>query len=224
MFVLSQVPAFLDVNSVFFSVLGYPVSYVEFIGATTGLVSVLLAAKSNIWTWASGLINVVCFFLIFYQVQLYSDMFLQVYFFAASIYGWIIWSRQNKQAENPIRVLNRKQRIVLAVMILFSTVLLGFFIQNIHTIFPNIFQKPASYPYVDTFIAVLSVLATILLAKRILENWFLWIIVDILSVGLYAAKDVVLISVEYLIFLCLASFGFYNWYKLKRDENRIGIR
>ena len=54
MSVLSQIPVFLDVNSVFFSILDYPVSYVEFTGATTGLVSVLLAAKSNIWTWASG--------------------------------------------------------------------------------------------------------------------------------------------------------------------------
>jgi len=221
MFALSQIPALLDVNSVFFSVLDYPVSYVEFIGATTGLVSVTLAAKSNIWTWASGLINVACFFLIFYQVQLYSDMFLQVYFFAASIYGWIIWGRQNQHEENPIRVLSRKQKIVLTMIIVFSTALLGFFIRNIHTIFPNVFQKPASYPYIDTFIAVLSVLATILLAKRILENWYLWIVVDILSVGLYAAKSVMLISIEYFIFLCIASFGLCNWLRLKNDEKRI---
>ena len=222
MSVLSQIPVFLDVNSVFFSILDYPVSYVEFTGAITGLVSVLLAAKSNIWTWASGLINVACFFLIFYQVQLYSDMFLQVYFFAASIYGWIIWSKQNKKAENPIRVLSGRQKIALAAIIIFSTAALGFFIQNIHAIFPNAFQKPASYPYIDTFIAVLSVLATILLAKRILENWFLWIVVDVLSVGLYAAKSVMLISIEYFIFLCLASFGLYNWLKLRNDEKRIG--
>jgi len=224
MFAFSQIPAFLDVNSVFFSVLDYPVSYVEFTGAITGLVSVLLAAKSNIWTWASGLINVACFFSIFYQVQLYSDMFLQIYFFAASIYGWIIWSRQNKQEENPIRVLTRHQKIVLAATIIFSTAALGFFIQNIHTVFPNFFQKPASYPYIDTFIAVLSVLATILLAKRILENWYLWIVVDVLSVGLYAAKNVMLISIEYIIFLCIASFGLYNWLRLKNDEKRISAR
>lgn len=216
-----QIPALLDVNSVFFSVWNYPVSYVEFVGATTGLVSVALAAKSNIWTWASGLLNVACFFLIFYQVQLYSDMFLQVYFFAASIYGWVIWSRQNKQAENPIRVLTRRQKIVLTATIIFSTATLGLFIQNIHQIFPVVFPKPASYPYIDTFIAVLSVLATVLLARRILENWFLWIIVDIFSVGLYAAKGVMLISIEYGVFLCLASFGLYNWRRLKNDEERI---
>lgn len=218
----SQLAEIFDVNTIFFTFLGYPISYVEFVGTTTGLVSVLLAAKSNIWTWATGLINVACFFLIFYQVQLYSDMFLQVYFFATSIYGWILWSKQNKQDENPIRLLSQKQRIVLTTIIFFSTFLLGTLIKNIHIILPNIFQKPASYPYVDTFIAVLSVLATILLAKRILENWFLWIVVDILSVGLYALKNVKLISIEYFIFLCIASFGFYNWYKL-RDENRIGV-
>jgi len=223
MFVSSQIPNFLDVNSVFFTILDYPVSYVEFIGTTTGLISVLLAAKSNIWTWAAGLVNVACFFLIFYQVQLYSDMFLQVYFFAASIYGWIIWSRQDKQKENPIQLLSRKQRIFLLLTIIFSTLVIGFFIQNIHSIFPSIFQKPASYPYIDTFIAVLSILATILLAKRILENWFLWIIVDVLSVGLYALKSVRLISIEYFIFLCIASFGLFNWLKLRKDEKRISV-
>lgn len=217
----SQITELFNVNTIFFKVLGYPISYVEFVGTTTGLVSVLLAAKSNIWTWAIGLVNVACFFLIFYQVQLYSDMFLQIYFFITSIYGWIIWSKQNEKKEISIRLLSRKPRVVLALIIFFATLLLGTLIKDIHTILPSVFQQPASYPYIDTFIAVLSVLATVLLAKRFLENWILWIAVDVLSIGLYALKGVKLISIEYFIFLCIASFGFYNWYKLRRNENGI---
>lgn len=213
---VAHLAEFFDVSKIFFTVLDYPVSYVEFVGTTTGLASVLLAAKANIWTWATGLINVACFFIIFYQVQLYSDMFLQVYFFAASIWGWIIWNRQNNAPEHPIQILSRKQKIVGVLLVVSSTVLLGLLIKNIHLILPEVFAKPASYPFLDTFVAVLSVVATVFLARRILENWVLWILVDVLSVGLYAAKGVRLIAIEYFIFLCIASFGFYNWQRLRK--------
>ncbi|MEZ5427432.1 MAG: nicotinamide riboside transporter PnuC [Pyrinomonadaceae bacterium] len=208
-----MITRFFDINTVFFTILDYPVSYVEFIGTVSGLVSVWMAARSNIWTWPIGLINVAAFFLIFYQVQLYSDMFLQVYFFAMSIYGWIAWSRQNRSQENPIRFLSARERTGLIVLLIVSTALFGTLIKNIHSILPDVFVKPAAYPYLDTFIAAMSILATVFLARRILENWVLWITVDVLSVGLYFAKNVLLISIEYFIFLCLASFGFYNWYK-----------
>jgi nicotinamide mononucleotide transporter len=220
---ISQFSNLFDINSIFFTVLDYPISYVEFVGTVAGLISVWLAAKSSIWTWATGLVNVVCFFVIFYQVQLYSDMFLQAYFFAMSIYGWIIWGKQDKKEENPITTLSNKSRIYFALIIVFSTVVFGTLMLNIHTILPSIFAKPASFPYLDTFTTVLSILATIFLAKRIFETWILWIVVDILSIGLYATKGIMLISIEYVIFLGLASYGFYNWYKLQKDEKRIGL-
>jgi nicotinamide mononucleotide transporter len=219
---LSQLSNLFDINSIFFTVLDYPISYVEFIGTVAGLVSVWLATKSNIWTWATGLVNVVFFFVIFYQVQLYSDMFLQGYFFAMSIYGWITWRKQDQAEENPITTLSNKNRIYFAVIIAVATAIFGTLMLNIHTTLPGIFSKPASFPYLDTFTTVASILATIFLARRIFETWILWITVDILSIGLYATKGIMLISIEYVIFLCLASYGFYNWYQLQKDEKRIG--
>lgn len=216
--ILTHISDLFSIETIFFELLGYPVSYLEFAGAVSGLVSVYYAARSNIWTWATGLVNVTCFFLIFYQVQLYSDMFLQAYFFAASVYGWAVWNKQDKQPQNPIRTLSNKQRMTGALLLLGSTLLIGTLIANIHLYFPRIFTKPASFPYLDTFISVLSVLATLLLARRILENWILWIVVDILSTGLYAVKSVKLIAIEYVIFFCIASFGLYNWLKLLKDE------
>ena len=213
----------LDINSVFFNVLNYPVSYVEFVGTFAGLISVWLAAKSNIWTWPTGLVNVVCFFVIFYQVQLYSDMFLQAYFFAMSIYGWIVWSKQNQLEVNPITLLSNKARILSVLILIVATAVFGTLMLNIHTILPAVFAKPASFPYLDTLTTVASILATVFLAKRIFESWILWIAVDIISIGLYATKGIMLISIEYVIFLCLASYGFYNWYILLRDDERIGI-
>lgn len=202
-------------------IFGYPLSYVEFIGTATGLLSVWLATKSNIWTWPTGLLNVTCFFLIFFQVRLYADMFLQLYFFVTSIYGWVVW--HNRTGYNMIDILSKNQRIKLLGVLVVSTAIIGVIVKNIHLIFPLVFSKPASYPFLDTFVAVLSIIATILLAQKKIENWWLWIIADVISVGLYAKKMVLFISIEYFVFLCLASVGLLMWLKIMRNEKRLSI-
>ncbi|MES2764625.1 MAG: nicotinamide riboside transporter PnuC [Bacteroidota bacterium] len=212
-----------DINNIFLKVFNYPISYIELIGTLSGLISVWLATKSNIWTWPIGLINVICFFAIFYQIHLYSDMFLQLYFFITSIYGWIIWQKQNKSPTLPITTLTHTHRIVLAVSIVLCTLIVGIFVKNIHVVFPSIFKHPASYPFIDTFVAILSIMANFLLARRKLENWILWIAVDVISVWLYFKKSIMLISIEYVIFLFLATLGLISWLKLI-NENRIGTR
>jgi nicotinamide mononucleotide transporter len=212
----------IDITNTFITVYGYPLSYVEFVGTFTGLISVWFAARSNIWTWPIGLINVVCFFLIFFQVQLYADMFLQIYFFITSIYGWIIW--YNKKGEGNIEWLNNKTRVTMLAIIISSTIVLGLVVKNIHLLLPSVFSKQASYPFPDAFVATLSIVATILLAKKKTENWILWIIADVISVGLYAKKSVMFITIEYVIFLCLASVGLITWGKIMQNENRTCIR
>ena len=207
------------IENTLITIYGYPLSYIEFVGTATGLVSVWFAMRSNIWTWPVGLINVTCFFLIFFEVRLYADMFLQVYFFITSIYGWLIW--YNKSDYKEINILSKNQRVVVLIVIILSTLVIGFGVKNIHLIFPVIFTKPASYPFLDTFVAVLSIIATILLAQKKLENWVLWIIADIISVALYAKKMVMFISIEYLVFLFLASAGLIMWLKIMRYENGI---
>lgn len=170
-----------------------------------------------------GLINIICFFIIFYQVNLYSDMFLQVYFFCISIYGWVQWAG-HRQLDNPVILLSLKQRQLLAIVIIASTVIFGFVVKNIHHLLPRLFPLPATFPFVDTFIAVCSIVANALLAKRVLENWALWVLVDFICVFVYALKHVLFISLEYGILLIIAVYGFYGWiglYKQVRDRGKI---
>jgi nicotinamide mononucleotide transporter len=216
----------ISISNIMVTLYGYPLSYIEFAGTITGLFSVWFATRSNILTWPVGLINVTCFFIIFFQVHLYSDMFLQVYFFIVSIYGWMVWHNANEKESDQILItlLTLSQRIRWIVVIVISTITIGFIVKNIHLIFPIIFNKPASYPFIDAFVAVLSIIATILLARKKIENWILWILVDIISVGLYFKKDVLFISMEYVIFLCLAVWGLLLWLKLLPNEKRLGFR
>ena len=217
---LSSLYALFDVRETFFTVFDSPVSYVEFIGTILGLISVFLAARANILTWPTGIANAIFFLVIFYQIHLYSDMFLQMYFCCMGVYGWFSWKYNADHQQSAIRTLSNKERLLLAAFIAVVTLVIGTLISQIHLIFPQVFDHPASYPHLDTFIAISSILATILLARRIFETWVLWVTVDITSIGLYSAKGVKLIAIEFVIFLALAMLGIYSWYKLwsKREE------
>ena len=211
-----------DINNTLIKVFEYPLSYVEFIGTFSGLISVWLATKQNILTWTTGFINIICFFAIFYQVHLYSDMILQIYFFITSVYGWITW-RYQKQIKKPISILSMNKRILFCVVIIISTIIFGFLVKNIHLLLPKIFEHPASFPFVDTFIAITSIIATVLLAKRILENWVCWIIVDLVCVFVYLKKNILFISIEYGIFFLIACYGFFLWIKSNKNGKRFNI-
>jgi nicotinamide mononucleotide transporter len=209
---------FFDVRETFFTILGSPVSYVEFIGTVLGLISVFFAARANILTWPTGIANAIFFLVIFYQIHLYSDMFLQMYFCGMGVYGWFSWKRRAKQDHGAIRTLSNRNRLLIAALIVVVVIVVGTLITQIHLLLPQIFDHPATYPYIDTFIAISSILATILLARRIFETWLLWIAVDITSIGLYSVKGVKLIAAEFVIFLALAVLGIYSWNRLWKSR------
>jgi len=215
---LSSVSALFDVKETFFTVFENNVSYVEFIGTLLGLISVFLAARANIFTWPTGILNAIFFLVIFFQIHLYSDMFLQMYFCGMGVYGWFSWKYKAAHQQSAIRTLSNADRLRLAMLIATVTLLIGTLISQIHLILPQIFDHPATYPYIDTFIAISSILATILLARRIFETWVLWVTVDVTSIGLYSVKGVKLIAIEFIIFLCLAMLGVFSWYRLWKEK------
>lgn len=204
--------SYFYIDNTFFTLLDYPISYLEFFGTIAGIIAVWLAAKSNILTWPIGLINIGLFFIIFFQVQLYSDMFLQVYFFGISIYGWYNWIYE-KKINIPIKVLELKYILFLTIGTLGLSLIFGFFIKNIHSIWPQVFTKPAAYPYTDSFVTIASIVANTLLAKRYFENWIIWIIVDIICIFLYAFKEIIFVSFEFFIFLLIAIYGHWSWWR-----------
>lgn len=196
-----------------FSIWEYPVSRIEFISVLAGIVAVYLAARERIMTWPIGLINISTAFFIYYSVHLYSDMFLQLYFFGIGVYGWWFWTKEQRTAI-PLKWLSQSSRVILAIIILICSVLLGYAVSQLHLYFPSVFEHEASYPYADTLVAVGSIVANTLLAKRYIENWILWILIDVICVYLYIQKELFLIAAEFFLFLGLASYGLYSWVKL----------
>ncbi len=206
-----------DISIPVFRVFGYPMSLVELTGTSFGLISVWLATKANIHTWTTGLINIVLFFIIYYQVQLYSDMFLQVFFFGATFLGlWQWMHKKPEQDDKKITMLSSGERILYGLVMALGTVFLGKLISGIHIYLPGLFPRAATYPFADAFTTVLSITATFFMAYKKVECWILWILVDVVSIYLYFQKEILFISMEYIVFLILASYGLVEWKKAYR--------
>lgn len=213
--------SFFDINNVFFHIMGYPMSYLEFFGTIAGAIAVWLSAKANVWSWPIGLINVSLFFFLFYQVQLYPDMFLQLFFFVTNLLGWWRWKHPKKDEEDrkhELRVsyMPIKQMLVLSGVGLTGTILFGLFASRLHEIFPYIFSKPSAFPYLDSFVTVMSVVATFLMIQKKVECWILWIMIDALATYLYLSKGIKFVAIEYFAFCFIAAFGLWNWVKEER--------
>ncbi len=202
-----------DINTILFEALGYRMSLLELLAALTGLTAVWLAARSNILTWLFALINAVLFFILFYQVNLYSAMALQVFFFCNAVYGWYNWRQSDSGDKKPVTVLIHKQRVIWLAVIMLGAIALGTVMSRIHLWLPDLFPERATFVYTDAMVAVMSIAASVLLAKLKLENWILWILVNLSSVAMYAMKGVMLVSLQYVIFLFMASYGFVEWKK-----------
>jgi len=221
---------FFNIDNTFFTLWEYPMSYLEFFGTIFNIICVWLVSRNNIWNWPIGIIGVIFFASLFYQIQLYSDLIEQFYFLVTGFYGWWAWSyykKKNKsdddKKEFKITRSSIKQNSLYVGIVIVGTLIMGYVMGNIHIYFPNVFLLPASFPYLDAFTTVLSFTATILMIFKKIESWPLWILVDIIGIGLYFAKGVVFVSLLYVIFLVLASKGLYNWIKIyKSYENKKG--
>jgi len=191
-------------------------SYLEFFGVLTGGVAVWLSAKGNIWSWPLGIVNVTLTFFLVFQVQLYPDMFLQIFFFITNLIGWWRWTHPDKGEEdkkNELRVSRMpvKKLILLSGLTIIGTVAFGTFAKNLHDLFPKAFSMPSAYPYWDSFVAVISITATYLMVQKKVECWVAWIVADVIATILYFSKGVLFLSFEYFVFCLIAAFGFWKW-------------
>lgn len=217
-----------SVDTVFFTIWDYPMSYIEFVGTVLYLLSVWLIVKKNMLTWPVGIVSVILYGVLFYQIQLYSDTIEQFYYLGTSLYGWTFWSRNREGKREGAGAVHSRQAVdfrysasktllIWSSITLVLTLCLTVFMGNIHEILPRIFPLPASYPFLDALTTVMSFVAMFLMAQKRIESWIYWIVVDVIGVGLYYVKSVKFISLLYLVLLGLAVRGFYEWH---RDRSR----
>ncbi len=216
---------FFDINHIFFNVLGYPMSYLEFFAVIFGLIAVALSAIANIWSWPIGIINVILSAFFYYQIQLYPDMFLMVFFFVTNMLGWWRWAHpkpgeEDRKHELKVSFMKRTHFILLLAAGIAGTYLIGSLAANLHEWFPFLFNLPSAYPFIDSFILVMSVITTFLMVQKKIECWIIWIIIDVVATYLYFLKEAKFFGVEYLIFTIIAAFALWNWSREYKSYSR----
>lgn len=182
----------------------------EIIGVISGFICVYLASKEKIGTWLFGLINCVCLFILFYKARLYAEVILQIFFFVTNIYGWINWVKEQK-AQKPIKNLSERHRWILCITMILLGTIMGLIIARLHIYIPTWFANPAEFAYFDSFIAIMSIIATILLVKRYVDSWQIWMLIDILCVYVYFSEGLYLLGVQYFVFMLIATQGYINF-------------
>jgi nicotinamide mononucleotide transporter len=177
----------------------------EIIGVAFSLWAVYLTVRRNIWCWPLGIIGVVASAIVFYKSKLYSDMWLQVFFIVTGFQGWYYWLHGGRdRAELPITRLTKQQIALLIPGTAVAVALVGAFFSRF---------TDAHLPYWDATASGMSVVAQILLMRKKLENWHLWIIVDVLYVYIYYRKELYLFTGLYAVFIVLAVGGLMAWLK-----------
>lgn len=178
-------------------------STLELVAAIIGATSVYLSVRQNIWSWPTAIVNVALYAVVFYQARLYAEMGLQVIFGVLSVYGWYQWLHGGEnRTELRVTRTSRQLGAVLAGIALTGGLTLGLILQA---------TTNASLPILDSFLASTSLVAQWMMTRKKLENWLVWIGVDVLYVGMFAYKGLHVTAVLYAVFLALAVRGYADW-------------
>ena len=180
-------------------------SILEWIAAIAGAISVYLSARENIWSWPTAIVNVGLYIIVFRRTGLYSDMGLQVVYLALSIYGWYEWlyGGKNRSTLRVSRASAREWLIATPVALLFWLLLARY-----TATLPGV-----ALPYLDSGLTTVSLVAQWMMTRKILENWVLWIVADVVYVPMYVYKGLPVTAALYAIFLALAVLGLRSWWR-----------
>ena len=184
-------------------------NYIEVLGVLTSLVYLYFSVRQIIWLWPFGILSSALFIWIFFNSKFYADMGLQVYYLGISIYGWFYWlhggNRESGQVKLPVR------RITAGQMWTLSGAGLALFLGIAAVL---LYLTDSDVPWGDGFTTAASIVATWMLARKILEHWLVWILVDTVAAALYFYKGLYPSSILYIIYALIAILGYRQW---KRD-------
>ncbi|MBA6224857.1 nicotinamide mononucleotide transporter [Colwellia sp. MB02u-18] len=197
----------------------------ELIAVVASLLYVVLAAKGSIWCWPAAILSTVLYTVIFYDVYLWMDSVLQLYYLLMAVYGWFCWhkNKPSKTHTDSNRLLysqwtlQRHSRII--VLLTLVSLVLGWVMAT---------YTPAHFPYLDSATTVFAVFATYLITQKVLENWLYFIVIDLVSIYLYVEKGLIPTAALFGSFVILAAYGYWQWrkqYKLQftQEHNNLCI-
>ncbi|MEI6408438.1 MAG: nicotinamide riboside transporter PnuC [Bacteroidota bacterium] len=179
-------------------------NWLECTASVLGAISVWFVVKRNIWAFPIGIVMVLLYIIIFYEAKFYSDMILQIIYVVMQMQGWYLWSQSDRAEDDKITIdqFGATQWRNTGILQVLGTIGLGYTMHRF---------TDAALPWVDAFTTTMSLLAQWWMNKKYLENWLLWIAVDVIYLYQYSAKQLYLTTGLYAIFLFMAIIGYREW-------------
>ncbi|MBT3749060.1 MAG: nicotinamide mononucleotide transporter [Bacteroidetes bacterium] len=186
-------------------------NWVEVSGVVISLIYLFFSVRQKIWLWPFGLLSAVFYIYIYYSGKLYADMGLQFYYVIISIYGWILWKKKNETAGGSIRTRKAPLSLYLYLLFVFCLLLLLLF-------FGLTYLTDSDVPFWDALTTAGGIIGTWMLARKYIENWIVWIVVDSISIFLYLYKGLFATAVLFIIYTIIAFIGYQSWLKKIKQE------
>lgn len=189
--------------------------WLEVAGAIVGLIYLWLEYRASVWLWAANVVMPAIYIFIYAQSGFYADMGINIYYLVASIYGWAMWRyhKDKEQRELPITHTPRK---AIAPLALVGVVSWG------AILFVLLRWTDSTVPYGDSFTTAASIVALYMLARKYVEQWLVWIVVDVVCCWLYIDKGLYPTAALYGLYALLAVFGYRRWLQMMSNDNRDG--
>jgi len=175
----------------------------EIVAVVTAVLYLVLAIKERIWCWLFAFISTSIYIYLFHSVSLLSESLLNIYYLVMAVYGWYQWRHSSNNKQRKIVSWSIKKHGVLILITGLMVPVLGY----------GMSQLGASMPYLDAFTTCFAILATVMVAHKVLENWHYWLVINAISVYLFSSKELYLTAAMFALYVILTIIGYINWNK-----------
>ena len=185
--------------------------FLEIFAVSSAISYLILAAKEDVRCWYAALFSSLLYMYIMYTAGLIMESFLQIFYICMAIYGWYIWSNKiNVEQELKITSWKKQYHLYAIIIVTFLAIISGFLLEK---------YTQAALPFLDAFTTWGAIITTYMVAKKIIENWIYWFVIDSISIYLFISRELYLTALLFLIYLIIIIFGYISWRKkLNVDE------
>lgn len=185
-------------------------SSLEIVAVVAAILYLVLAIRQNIWCWLFAAISTAIYIWLFIVAKLYMESVLNAYYLVMAAYGWYVWtSRTAVQPVYPVVTWPLQRHFVAIACVTLIASINGYFLHMF---------SDAAFPYIDSATTWFAFWATFLVARKVLENWWYWLVIDAVSVLVYWQRDLQLTSLLFLLYVCMVPVGFWSWRRSLREQ------
>jgi nicotinamide mononucleotide transporter len=184
-------------------------SALEAVAVVLAVLYLFLAIRENIWCWLCAGISTAIYVYLFSQARLYMESALNVFYFGMAIYGWHVWYHgRSDDHELPVSVWRLSTHGHAIAAILAASLISGYLLRR---------YTDAAYPYIDSLTTWAAIWATFLVARKVLENWWYWLIIDLASILIYWSRDLQFTALLFVVYVLMIPFGLISWTRSWRE-------